>query len=560
MNKLITKIASLSLGLALAVGVGVALGQKEAVRAKAATYTAYTLDGTITTSADGDNSYSTTSSVTQSGLSWGVVGNTTISPWRIGGGKNIAVDDFHEVRTVASKAAVSSENISKVEVAIGTKTTNLIVESFTLKVGTAEGLEDVSSVSATFAASSTVVFNRPDGHNWTNRFFTLAVGVAQSKKTTSHNYFQLSSMAFKYDVSVIEPDAVSVSGESAVSVGSTITLTASATNGGSDVNVNQNVIWSSSNPKVASVSETGVVTGISNGNVTIYATAENVPAAVGSKLVAVSGGRSGDAAFVVVESDVAFGSYGDRYSFTGGVYMHYKQTMSYTESGAKYIQMQASTGIVENISPMPAQITSVELSIGAASNGSGYKVYASADGAEFTEIATPTKLYDNKYLYTVTSGNYYFKLEAGTGTLRLDDILVGFGNAAETKLVNLASALNDLLDSECTGSEDNVAISASKWADVEAAYNSGDADAKAALKAVAGFSYLEVNQFLERYDHIVAGYGYNNFLERAVASSGVRVCGLTNENDTIMIIVVITAAVSALAFGALLLIKKKKHN
>ena len=42
----------------------------------------YTLDGTIT---GGSNGYATESEITQDNVTWMVTGNTTMSPWRIGG-------------------------------------------------------------------------------------------------------------------------------------------------------------------------------------------------------------------------------------------------------------------------------------------------------------------------------------------------------------------------------------------------------------------------------------------------------------------------------------------
>ena len=41
----------------------------------------YTLDGTST---GGSSGYAAESDITQSGISWKVMGNTTMNPWRIG--------------------------------------------------------------------------------------------------------------------------------------------------------------------------------------------------------------------------------------------------------------------------------------------------------------------------------------------------------------------------------------------------------------------------------------------------------------------------------------------
>ena len=43
---------------------------------------AYTLDGTIT---EGSNGFAVESDIEQNGITWKVMGNTTMDPWRIGG-------------------------------------------------------------------------------------------------------------------------------------------------------------------------------------------------------------------------------------------------------------------------------------------------------------------------------------------------------------------------------------------------------------------------------------------------------------------------------------------
>ena len=119
-----------------------------------------------------------------------------------------------------------------------------------------------------------------------------------------------------------------------------------------------------------------------------------------------------------------------------------------------------------------------------------------------------------------------------------------------------------MLDEECKGDSDSSPITAAKWAEIAAPYEDGDADGKAALAAVTGNSYYAVNRFLERYDYIVGTYGYSNFLDRDVQSSGaVRFANDVSEaNNSVIIIVISIAAASALAFTALLVFKKKKQK
>ena len=69
----------------------------------------------------------------------------------------------------------------------------------------------------------------------------------------------------------IQPDGITISGPDAVEVGKNITLTATVM---PDNASNKNVTWSSSNTSIATVTQSGVVTGVKNGEVDIIATSE----------------------------------------------------------------------------------------------------------------------------------------------------------------------------------------------------------------------------------------------------------------------------------------------
>ena len=143
----------------------------------------YTLDGTTT---GGSNGYATTSEITQGDLSWDVIANTTISPWRFGG-KNIS----DELRTCASTTTVSSYDITKVVVNVGSATAT--VNSVILYVGTSQGNNDVSELSLSFSASSALTFNRPSGDDWSDCYFTIIFDVTCGG---SNQYVQLQSAQF----------------------------------------------------------------------------------------------------------------------------------------------------------------------------------------------------------------------------------------------------------------------------------------------------------------------------------------------------------------------------
>ena len=78
---------------------------------------------------------------------------------------------------------------------------------------------------------------------------------------------------------------VSVSGSKTVSVGSSVRLSATVSPANA---TNKTVVWGSSDPKIATVSSDGTVTGVAKGSVTIFATAGNVSAAFDVSVSAVS--------------------------------------------------------------------------------------------------------------------------------------------------------------------------------------------------------------------------------------------------------------------------------
>ena len=143
---------------------------------------AYTLDGTET---GGTNGYATESEITQNGMTWMVTGNTTMNPWRIGG-KNLSGVD----RPLYSTSAMS-DNITKVVVTNGTATAT--VNSMTLYVSSNSDFSSPTTITGSFAASSTTVFERPANADWTNKYFKLVYNITAGG---SNQYAQFVSAEF----------------------------------------------------------------------------------------------------------------------------------------------------------------------------------------------------------------------------------------------------------------------------------------------------------------------------------------------------------------------------
>lgn len=171
MNKLFTKIASLSVGLALAVGVGVAVGgQKASKVVRAEDVVSYTL----TPASGSNNSYAGNCDITIDGVTWNLTGNSQYQPWRIGGKSLSGVD-----RTLYSKTAIT-DDVTKIEVTHGAAS-SITVNSLTVTVASdAEFSTVVSTLTPTFVASDTLTVSRPNGKSWAGCYYKFTYNVTVS--------------------------------------------------------------------------------------------------------------------------------------------------------------------------------------------------------------------------------------------------------------------------------------------------------------------------------------------------------------------------------------------
>lgn len=204
MNKLFTKIASLTLGLALAAGAGAFLGSRAVESASASEKLAYTLDGTIT---GGDNVYAEPSVITQGDVTWDVVANTTMSPWRLGGKGLSNVD-----RTITSEGVVLASNVTKVLVDVGATGSSLTVNSVSLKVGTSSGGSQIETITKSSGSlyNTVLTFERSSGKDWTGRYFTIVFNVTRTS-TSGNGYVQFKNAKF-YEESAVARGEASING------------------------------------------------------------------------------------------------------------------------------------------------------------------------------------------------------------------------------------------------------------------------------------------------------------------------------------------------------------
>ena len=140
----------------------------------------YILDGSVT---GGTNGYADASEITQGDKDWVVMGNTTMNPWRIGG-KNLSNVDRPIYCT-----STFGDNITKVVVEHGTAS-NITVNSMTLIVSASSNFNNPTTVSGTFTANGTTTFNRPEGADWTNKYFKIVYNVSVSGNTNRYLQFK----------------------------------------------------------------------------------------------------------------------------------------------------------------------------------------------------------------------------------------------------------------------------------------------------------------------------------------------------------------------------------
>lgn len=135
----------------------------------------YTLDGTQTYSGNESSSYASAIDIEQDDITWSVMGNTNINPWRIGGKSLDKVD-----RTVYSKTAMDSA-ISNVALTVG-EASSITVNSLKLIVASDANFSNkIDEVSATFEAKSTIYFTPTSGTEWaTGAYYKFIFNVTVS--------------------------------------------------------------------------------------------------------------------------------------------------------------------------------------------------------------------------------------------------------------------------------------------------------------------------------------------------------------------------------------------
>ena len=405
----------------------------------------YTLDGTVT---GGSNGYATESSITQNDVTWSVVGNTTESPWRIGG-KSLTNTD----RTIASTTTIAS-NISKVVVTHGTAS-SVTVNSLKLIVASDANFSTVvSTVTGTFTASNTTTFTCPNSANWTDRYYKIVYNITIS--STSNKYLQFKSAEFYGEASTpATRHTVTFNAGSGTSTASLI-----ETSAGAGVTLPISTIdcgeWS-----FAGWAEAAVGTETTNAPTLLTAESTYKPTenctlyAVYQRTETTSGGGGGESHSITITpntfTDKGSNNYGsgterigseNAVSF-GGHYItgNVKNTPSGAIAGT-YLQCQANNATIYNKTELPGKITKIVVNQHEARAFSlycGKEQLVASNNTNTGVTPSGTKITDTSSATTMTwnvSGDYtFFALKKGSNAGYITSIVITYqtdGGQSET--------------------------------------------------------------------------------------------------------------------------------
>ena len=250
----------------------------------------YTLASTARTGTGSNNSYTGNADVTVGDYIWNVEGNSTLTPWRIGGKSITKVD-----RSVTGKSQIGAA-ITKVELTVGAAS-SITVNSVKLIVASNSTFSSViDEVSKSFTANSTITFNPTSPlTEWSkNSYYKFVFNVTVSGGN-SNKFVEFSNAKF-YNNPKSNPSLSVSPSELELSYGETKSFSVSKSGDGE-------LTVESENTDVATVEEDGEVSGqynvtyVGDGSTTItVSTSETSTYASDSKSVTITASDARSAA------------------------------------------------------------------------------------------------------------------------------------------------------------------------------------------------------------------------------------------------------------------------
>ncbi len=593
MNKIFSKIATLSVGLAMAAGVGLAFNHglfesAEAAKGDAANGLLPLNTGAAST-VDGNNKISwqmlggkiaveqirgcASSAASSSERTFTAVNSNYISAPRLYRGNYLAFTCFDEymitkleitcetksyfgagqivgdtLNNSASLTVKSSQNSYPVTGAIGvvSDTTNYTVSTNdSTKMLTVECLKQGGT-------SSLYIQNYDNNED---------LGTTQLRPTSIKIYYIVGNESKT-------PDEVVVSGSASLTVGQKSLYSASVKNQGSATDVDQTVAWSVSDSRVLLVDALGNVTALDNGTANVIATTPN--SIVGSLSITVSGASTDVAPKTF--SPTTLGLSGNSYAPNNGVHAYKNfvmETYQVSVANSDYIDkqtseviayekngilMQKSNGLIRNKTLGAAKISAVSIS-GVSDTAPALTVAGSntVDGTdvESGEVISSGRIHRYEF---ETPVNYVTVAAGSTGAVYLNSITFEFVGGVET-VDSLADYILGLVPDRneetgmCLEQTGNYKIAKARYVAAPEGVRSAFETSEDETVVLARTRYLAW----------AAAFGDSTpFALQTTQSSFVLFSNPSNNNNMTLIIIVAVAITLLGVSGTIIL--KKKHN
>ena len=325
---------------------------------------------------------------------------------------------------------------------------------------------------------------------------------------------------------------------------------------------NQNVTWSSSDEKVATVAD-GKVTAVAAGTATITVKTNDggYTATCEVTVTNTSGGGSTGGEITTSSSPYYNGvpykfqlPKSTPYYFTGTMTGYYGATSKTLSDGVDtYFE---ANGDGQNIYFYDSNNKKQYISIALSGTHINF-VFG-------TKIPSSPWLYDstNNYLYyTIESTNYVMGTSENYTTVSADTVeeaaLITFYYAT-FKLTDVGFAKLFLSAFNCDSTGTTAPTFNISWDELSSEYSSLLADYQTSIKGATGNQTgTDIEKAVARYDYVVAKYGYNNFINRSILSAN-QINILNNKGNNLVILTVILSSASVVSLCSLFVFKKKK--
>lgn len=310
---------------------------------------------------------------------------------------------------------------------------------------------------------------------------------------------------------------------------------------------NKKVTWSSSNNSVAEVdAHTGVVTAIGNGDANIIATCVadesitdfvNVQVSISQSYIEVDALLNHDTLKLITTSYAS----NDGTHKVGDFTFATKDVMRENVKGSERIQLKKSSGYITNEYSYFNPLKKISIS--------GDVEPILEVGITSADTIVQSIELNGYWVYDLTSYNAtVFKITASSSTTFLNHIFIETTDSDVEEIRAFAVLANETLIEECNA----LNVQTSTWDELAGFYNSlTEGQQKILTETEISIAYSDIQQFVQRYDYIIAKYSYSNFMNRNVNMLNVSNENINNADLLIIIVVISILSVSSIALFAI---------